>query len=214
MISKFMRVAAFVAALILVTSVSQAAILAVDFNGGSPTQAGFVQQADNNETFGSSTVQTSVNDFFDRSNLNSIAQPGAVFTDLYRDFIYNNQADGFINFTVSGLTPSTSYVVTVYAFDFETGATAPVVTFLPTPSTATTGTSSFVAYTPNAAPTTQHQYSTDLVLTSTTDVLSFTALANVSASLRVNGFEINAVPEPASLVLLGIGGLFLLRRRR
>jgi hypothetical protein len=80
---------------------------------------------------------------------------------------------------------------------------------------------------PNAFSTSDGTFTLEDVSTTPTSIITGTFIAdatgiqdvhieaqNSGLNLEVNAFQLRAIPEPSSLVLLGLGGLCILRRRR
>ncbi len=225
------------------TDASAAQILAVDFDSTvpgpslSPTEAGFSSVSSTPTTIGAYTVTVSGQDgFYDRGAPSTPSVPD----DLYRDFVYvNNLPNGNqsqtspIDIAIAGLTPNTSYSVTLYSWDLgPNGVVGPadtteLTTFEPKPGSNTSGTTGTVTWTAHSSgldpwPTSLGQYATTISLTSTTGTLDIRSFAQaqsgggtIESLLRVNGFSVSvATPEPSSLYLLVVGGLLLASRRR
>lgn len=215
---------------------ADAAVLSVDFNEDagsvSPTQDGF---SDANVGQNLSTPYTLDLDPYTVSIENDPAwglpsnytQSGsrsrdplaaAGVSDLFRDFLFaNNGHNRRFGLVVSGLEPDTTYDVTFWAYDHVASwngvyDTEQTVTVTQRGVSAVTGD---IAYT---AGTGQPDSLDDnrVILTATTDssgTLTFDITGTDNALL--NGFEVNAIPEPGSIGLIAAGtGLIFTRRRR
>lgn len=132
--------------------------------------------------------------------------------------------------SISGLAASTSYVIRIWAVDTRTASGSPVgstwswydttngfasatlIGTLVQPNTATANNAAFLATLTN-----NNVYSVSATVTSTAGgVLNF-GLVNGDSSGFINGFELSAIPEPASAAaLFGLAavGAFATRRRR
>lgn len=138
--------------------------------------------------------------------------PGAdtAHSDMWRDFIFANGSNApgeGLDISISGLLASTDYNVRIWGWDDSSNGGR---------DTLWNGSNSlFFGAGPD--PTSLNDY-----------VVSFTATTNASGVLLlqgranttqdhnvfVNGFELVAVPEPGSLMLLPLGILLMTRRRR
>jgi hypothetical protein len=161
--------------------------------------------------------------------------------DMYRDFIFgavsgsNVQGTNYLQVTVSGLTPDAGYSIALYSYDSASAHSSNWTATAP-PSSAGYINSTSGAFVPPADEqtitwTTAASGSTDLagpapavfnVETDGTGTFSVwgyggSGLAgdNNATNTYLNGFQISAaVPEPASIGLLGLGALGLISRRR
>jgi hypothetical protein len=198
------------------TTSANAAVLAVDLQDGSNTATGFEGQGLSGGPYttalGNMTVTvTDAQGVFDRGTPSGANQ----IDDFYRDFIFDNNSDGFtITITGAGIIASTAYEMTFYAYD--SGEVRPTAV---AGSAGTTGTKlTGFAATATTGPTSLDQHAGTSVFTSdATGTLTFFVDGSSSGGTgrsSINGFELNAVPEPTTTALLGLGGLALIMRRR
>jgi len=114
----------------------------------------------------------------------------------------------FASFTVSGLTAALggkNYNITVYHFsDNPSNGIGEFTSTAGTPTTiqeASTG-----ALTGN--------YGTSTISNVSGDSFTFSGVSGSSGRETISGFTVVAVPEPSSVILLGLGGFALILRRR
>ncbi len=135
---------------------------------------------------------------------------GNPLENVFRDFLFTRSTDGAVTITFSGLQPDTDYEITGYAYDASGGNNE-------------TG----FWYLGSVAPENlQHSWTSSIAtLDDPGDIFLLTGTSNASGILtylvttnntsRINGFEVNQVPEPSALVLSGMmASMLLLRRRR
>jgi hypothetical protein len=162
-------------------------------------------------------------------------------SDLFRDFVFgggsgsNIQGTNFLQLTLSGLTPSTSYVVAAYSYDSSGGHTTNWTSVAPTANSGDNGIIGYWDGTNANANFTAPMGEQSITWTSATPAPAiFTLTSSPSGVLSIygfggdgitndqssdttylDGFQIATnVPEPASLTLVGIASLSLLARRR
>lgn len=189
-------------------------------------------------TYGDFTVslRTLVNSGRDRGSPSADNPPNFTRSALYRDLVQNiartaapvsNPAPTAANnyyagLAVSGLAANTEYSFQFFAYD--SGNTNQVESIFDYTGSTAAGPGTLLGTitrpSPNVAPTTNNDYS--LAVNVTTDangraLFNFTAdnpstLAVNDGNPVLNGFIVSVVPEPASLALLGLGGLMVLGR--
>lgn len=199
-------------ALLMGTTAANAAILSIDFGNG-PVESGFVGQSSgsvtHSTTAGDITVATSGQQgFFNRANPSD--------DDFYRDFVFDNNSNGFtITLSGAGIAASTDYILTFYGYDSGEVRDTTV-----TAISGTTGPqlSSF-AETKDAPASLETHALTATYTSNTSGQLVFqvdgsVAGPGVDGRSAINGLVLDAVPEPGSLALLGLGGLLIGARRR
>lgn len=146
---------------------------------------------------------------------------------LYDDFIFTAGGVGVgggIDLSIvsnGALTPNTSYLVSVYAFD-QDSTTVPrtAAWFDGNNADAPVLVTSFAAAAP---PLTDDQYKfTGTALTDASGNLllrarnttPLTDTGGITPGVFINGLQIDVVPEPAAISLLGLAGALLIRRRQ
>lgn len=180
----------------------------------------------NDVTGAATTVTLTYSSNFGGSNAGGSAMDAAT-SNLMQDYLAMNG----LSFTIAGLSPSSAYQIALYGAGDQNslngaanGGQGTLFTILQTPSPTVFGTTSEVN---PSAPTTGDRKISDgpgvayVLLTANSDATGALKV-NVNynstsfSTAPVNGFQIQAVPEPTSLVLVGIGGigLCLLRRKQ
>ena len=198
-------------------------------DGGANTYTVTMQAFDDHldENTVTTGIQDSTGQIDDRARATPTNGGSLTTAALYQDLIFAGTSvgpTGGIDLKITGgqLQPNTNYLVSFY--DFDSGSTA-----VPQPRTANwlDGNNSdalVVTTTFNAAslPTTDDQYKfTGLARTDGSGGLFLkgrnttpnSASGATNIGVILNGFEINT-PEPASLSLIGIAGITMLRRGR
>jgi hypothetical protein len=194
------------------------------------TLAAFDDHMDENTT--TTGVQDTVGFIDDRDRAAPVDGGGLSNAQIYDDFIFAQTANGptgGMDLTISGgsLMPNTPYLVALYAYDNGSNAA-------PQPRSATwldanNGNALIVNTSFNGTPTVPMSNNDfrfpGIARTDASGVLRLLGRnttpnsANGATSIGVflNGFEVNEIPEPASLCLAGLAGVFLFqstRRRR
>lgn len=191
--------------------------IAIDFDDDdeptSNTEAGFVGFTidDSGSAVGGVTITFNDTGIDDRDR-DSVVDDGAfTFDDVYDDFLFffeNGNVRDVL--TLSGLTPLGDFDLTLYAFDpdFNGGAVA---------EWSANGSPLLTASFENDEPLTSNdQFAfTGRATASALGEINLTAdgIAGGSAEIFINALEIDVVPEPTSLALVGFAGLMLARRR-
>jgi hypothetical protein len=195
-------------------------------NGYSVTLAPFDDLLDENTS--TAGLQDTLGAIDDRDRTTPTNAGALTFAQIYDDFIFAGASTGFtggMDLAVSGgsLMPNTQYFVSIYSFD--TGSTA-----APVPRTAawTDGNNAnalvlTTSFDGAASPTTDNQYRfTGIARTSAAGALllrgrntiPMATAGGVTPGVFLNAFEINAVPEPASLSLMSFVGVVMVLASR
>jgi hypothetical protein len=143
------------------------------------------------------------------------------YAQIYDDFVFAGTSTGFtggMDLTVSGgaLMPNSPYLVSIYAFD--TGSTAAPVprTALWTDANNANAPVLITSFNGAVSPTTDNQYRfTGVARTDANGALrlqgrntiAIPTAGGVTPGVFLNAFEINEIPEPASLGLIGMAGI-------
>lgn len=132
--------------------------------------------------------------------------------NLYEDAMINNLDldDGSgLNLSIQGVTPNTPYSLKLWSYNAENTIYATPTQFGPRAGSNTSGTSGSILQFASPAPVTLDDYSTTIIVSSTTNTLDIHAASTANfGGTRMNGFELSAVPEPTAFVLAAIGFVF------
>jgi hypothetical protein len=195
-----------------------APLLAVDFGRATtPVQSGFngmpgdVVMASKTDSFGPYTVTVQGEGFYSAGfNAGNV---DASVAALYEDYYYHNSTTNGVGVTLSiaGVTPNTDYDVTLWTYDEDN-------LFSPTPTTwgptaTTTGTNGSITNFATPYPTDLSFNQTSIRVQSTTSTLDILGTTTGrQGGTRLNGFELNAIPEPGAAMLIAIGTMIAVRR--
>jgi hypothetical protein len=204
----------------------------------SPAQASFNGMAGNfplgpnspppslSTTFGSYTVTVSGDPYqgtdYSRIGFEDTAAAAAgidpSIRNLFEDAMINNLDldDGSgLNLSIQGVTPNAPYRVKLWSYNAENSFYPTPTQFGPRAGSDTSGTSGSVTQFASPQPTSLDDYSTTIIVSSTTNTLDIHAASTASfGGTRMNGFELSAVPEPSALVIGMIGWAFVAASRR
>lgn len=187
----------------------QASTVAFDIQTGSNTQTGFTAVSSFPTSDGTVTisVDTTPSGFRDRGVTAPIS--GNPDANILRDLAFWSTSNA-ITFTFTGLQANTEYSVLGWVFDSESGNSGKNIDF-----TTNGGTVSITTDNTDASATSAFSIPnlTSNGSGSATIVMDHTGGAGGAVSL-VNGFQLSAIPEPSSTMLLGLGAMGLLLRRR
>lgn len=196
------------AGLALTATSANAALLAVDFGAG-PVESGFVGQsaasATHSTTAGNITAAWTGGIAFNYAPPNTTGSN----TDLYQDFFYTNSGPMTLELSGPGISANTDYVLSFWS---QYQAQARNTTF--TAASGTVGTTLGPIATSNAPATGLTDPIHFISGTFTSDGTGKLTISAGSNRPAVNGVQIDAVPEPSTTALLGLGGLALILRRR
>jgi hypothetical protein len=216
---------AVVIAFIVVGAVkaSAAPLLAVDFGrviSGSPTAvqpgfsgiAGAPVEGTRTENVGIYTVTVTGEGFYSSP---TAIDPGVAA--LYQDYYYHNSPVNGVGVALSigGVTANTDYDLTLWSYDGDQIFSATPTLWSPQAGSNTTGTSGSITNFAIPTPTSLAEYATTIRVKSTTTTLDiFGTTTAGGGGTRLNGFELNQVPEPSTMILAGIGIAMALAYRR
>jgi hypothetical protein len=163
-------------------------------------------------TSGTTTVAltTSAGNFrnIDRATSGTYTLGSSAYANLYRDAVLPNDGATLI-IDITGLTNAQQYTLDFQSYDAQPISRS--TTFTPTVGT---GSSAVTIPSPSTpAPNAPPDDTAELLLTPVNGEIKVVE-SSTSTVPFLNGLEISATPEPASLGLLSLGSLALLARRR
>jgi hypothetical protein len=127
---------------------------------------------------------------------------------LYEDALINNLDlnDGSgLNLSIQGVAPNTPYRLKLWSYNAENAFYATPTSFGPKSASNTAGTTGSVTQFATPLPTTLNDYSTTIVVSSTTNTLDIHAASTSNfGGTRLNGFALSEIPEPSTLMLAGM----------
>lgn len=174
-------------------------------------------------TFGSYTVTVSgdphTNNTYHRIGFEdtgaAAAGIDASIRALFEDALVNNLDTNVgrgLNLSIQGVTPNTQYMLKVWSYNAENVFYPTPTEFGPLSGSSTSGTTGSIVQFATPLPTSLDDYSTTLLVSSTTNTLDIHGASvqnqngNAYGGTRLNGFELSVVPEPSAFVLGAIGG--------
>jgi hypothetical protein len=129
--------------------------------------------------------------------------------NLFEDAMINNldlDNGAGLNLSIQGITPNTPYNLKLWSYNAENVFYPTPTQFGPLGGSNTTGTSGSVTQFATPLPTSLNDYSTTIVVSSTTSTLDIHAASTANyGGTRMNGFELSAVPEPSAILLGAVG---------
>jgi hypothetical protein len=175
-------------------------------------------QDENSVTAG---IQNAVGAIDDRDRATPIASGTLTLSQIYDDFVFAGTSTGptgGMNLSIAGLSPNTSYSITLYSFDQGSTGLRTANWLDANNASALVLTTSFNGS--NLPVNDADDRFTGIAITDSTGTLTLLgrnttpniASGAVNPGVFLNGFELNPVPEPTSLFLLALTPLF--RRRR
>jgi PEP-CTERM motif-containing protein len=199
-----------------------APLLAVDFGlTTTPVQAGFtgmtggVVMGSKTDVIGPYTVTVQGEGFYTAGfNANNVDPSVAA---LYEDYYYHNSTTNGVGITLSiaAVTPNTPYNLTIWTYDEDNIFTDTPTAWGPAGGSNTSGTSGSILNRATPYPTNLSFNRTTIQVQSTTSTLDiFGTTTGGSGGTRLNGFQLDAVPEPGTTVLLLLGALLVAGRRK
>lgn len=144
---------------------------------------------------------------------NPTLNPGGILDPVLRDWLFDNINSTAGDFTVdfTGLEPDTPYEITAIHLETSGGQSTFVTDWYE--GSDSSGTLLGAWNGGRTAPLAATDF-VDLNVTSDAAGELSLFMDPTTGPPRLNGFIVNQIPEPGSLVLVGLGGLLLLRRQR
>ena len=174
-----------------------------------------------NNAYGPGFTRTLANGGSSHNNGAGVVSTTGNLANLMQGFLYNNgpatDGTGLQTYTISGLTPGTTYDLRVYTHLWTNPGNRPnTLVFDSTGAADSTGLINQDNATSFGMPGVTDSAYINYRYTATGTSLSFTAAnaAGSNASWHLYGLSNQVVPEPGSLALLGLGGLLVGYRRR
>lgn len=180
-------------------------------NGAShPLQSGWADLNPTNMTATQNDVTLTIGDTSPESrDRTSTVIAGNPLENVLRDFLFTRSTDGAVTVIFSGLVPDTDYEITTYAFDSSGGSNETGFWYLGSVAPEN------LQHSWLSSPSTLDEGEDIFMLTGTSDESgTLTYLVTTDNTSRINGFEVNQVPESSALVLVSLAGLMVIRRRR
>jgi hypothetical protein len=131
----------------------------------------------------------------------------ALFEDAMINNLDTNVGRG-LNLSIQGVTPNTQYMLKLWSYNSENVFYPTPTEFGPLAGSNTSGTSGSVTQFATPLPTSLDDFSTTILVSSTTNTLDIHAVSTANfGGTRMNGFQLSAVPEPSAAVIGIIGAL-------